>query len=393
MYGSYSVQSIDDLAYLIVLGIDEGDSNNLKITFEFTRPIVSGEGAPAETSPSIINSVEASSIDSAINLMNTHLSKEINLSHCKAVVISESLASKGVSKIIYSLINKVQIRPDSHVIVTKCPAKEYVEATQPMFENLISKYYETAPVSSQYTGYTENVTLGEFFNNLNSSTTSPTAMLGSLNVENHPNNTDTSNNSFTSETDSETTAGSTPTESNQLSETMGVAVFDHDVLVGELTAKETLCHLLICNDVDSCNISIPHPDDSAQNIDLYLYNTSNPNIKIEIINGSPFINIKLDLEARILSINPDSKYDNEEKLLEISNSTNQYVEKIITDYLYKTSTRLKTDIDGFGKYALSLFLTEDEFNSYQWLENYKDSTFNVEVDTHVKSSFLLSGTQ
>ena len=177
LYGSYSVQSIDDLAYLIVLGIDEGDSNTLKITFEFTRPVAGGEGASAEASPSIINSVEASSIDSAINLMNTHLSKEINLSHCKAIIISESLASKGVSKIIYSLMNKVQIRPDANVIITKCPAKNYVEATQPIFENLISKYYETAPVSSQYTGYTEDVTLGEFFNKLNSVTSQPTAML------------------------------------------------------------------------------------------------------------------------------------------------------------------------------------------------------------------------
>lgn len=172
------MQTIDDLAYLIVLGIDEGDTNTLKITFEFTRATTGGEGSSSsEAAPSIINTVEASSIDSAINLMNTHLSKEINLSHCKAVIISETLASKGVSKIIYSLMNKVQMRPDAHIIVSKCPAKNYIESTQPMFENLISKYYETAPVSSEYTGYTANITLGDFFNNLNCTTGQPTAML------------------------------------------------------------------------------------------------------------------------------------------------------------------------------------------------------------------------
>ena len=46
----------------------------------------------------IINSVDAASLDSAINLMNTYVSKEISLSHCKAIVISESLASKGIPK-------------------------------------------------------------------------------------------------------------------------------------------------------------------------------------------------------------------------------------------------------------------------------------------------------
>lgn len=175
--GSYSVQSIDDLAYLVILGIDVGDINGLKVTFEFTMPNSSGENGSSEVAPTIVNSVEASSIDSAINLMNTYVSKEINLSHCKAIVFSESLASLGLSKYIYSLMNKVQIRPDTNIIVSKCPAKDFIQNTKPSLENLIAKYYEIAPVSSEYTGYTDNVTLGEFFRALNSQVAEPTAML------------------------------------------------------------------------------------------------------------------------------------------------------------------------------------------------------------------------
>lgn len=174
---SYSVQSIDDLAYLIALGIDVGDTNTLKVTFEFTMPNSSGEGSSSEVAPTIINSVDASSIDSAINLMNTHMSKEINLSHCKVVVFSEELASKGISKFIYSLMNKVQIRPDANIIVSKCPSKEFIENAQPSLENLVAKYYEIAPISSEYTGYTANLTLGDFFDTLTCQTCQPCAML------------------------------------------------------------------------------------------------------------------------------------------------------------------------------------------------------------------------
>lgn len=175
--GSYSVQSIDDLAYLVAIGIDVGNTNTLKVTFEFTKPNSSGENASSELAPTIINSVDASSIDSAINLMNTYVSKEINLSHCKTIVISESLAIEGVSKLLYSLMNKVQIRPDTNIVVSKCLAKDFIQNTQPSLENLVAKYYEIAAISSEYTGYTENVKIGDFFNKLSSKTAQPVAML------------------------------------------------------------------------------------------------------------------------------------------------------------------------------------------------------------------------
>ena len=177
LHGSYSVQSIDDLAYLVALGIDVGDTSELKVTFEFTMPNSSGENTSSELAPTIINSVEANSLDSAINLMNTYISKEINLSHCKAIIVSESFASTGVSKLLYSIMNKVQIRPDAYIIISKCNAKDFIQNIQPTLENLVAKYYEIVPISSEYTGYTVNAKIGDFFNQLSCLTCEPIAML------------------------------------------------------------------------------------------------------------------------------------------------------------------------------------------------------------------------
>lgn len=206
-----------------------------------------------------------------------------------------------------------------------------------------------------------------------------------------PSSSGTKLSSFTSESESSTTAGSTPLENNGSSEMMGIAVFSNDKLVGELTAKETLCYSLIANEVDSCNISIPNTESPESNIDLYIFNNSQPKIDIDIVNGSPFIKIKLKLEARILSVDDNTDYSTKEKLSEISQSANKYIENMIIEYLYKTSIKLKSDVNGFGKYALQLFLTEPDFEKYNWLACYKDSIFDVTVDTRVKSAFLLSG--
>lgn len=197
------------------------------------------------------------------------------------------------------------------------------------------------------------------------------------------------NTSFTSTKDSQTSAGSTPLDNSGTSETMGLAVFKGDTLIGELTARETLCHMLIQNDIESCNITIPRPDNTNENIDLYLYNNSHPRIKVDIINGTPFIRIDLKLEARILSVSSSESYTTEEDLSQISLSASQHIESIMTEYLYKTSVKLNSDIDSFGNHALSIFLTNSEFESYNWLENYKNATFNVNVNTRVKSAFLL----
>lgn len=204
-------------------------------------------------------------------------------------------------------------------------------------------------------------------------------------------NTNHSPVSFMTETSGTNTAGSTSLENTGNSEMMGLAVFSGDKLVGELSAEETLCHLLIGNNLESCNITIPNPDNKDSSIDLLISNKSKPKFKVKIVNGTPFISLKLKLEAKVLSVNNTSDFITEEKLSEISASANQYIKTIICNYLYRTSKEFSTDIDGFGKYALPLFKTVAEYEEYNWLENFKNSFFDVTVDTNVQSAFLLSG--
>lgn len=167
---THNVQSVNDLAYVIGLGIDVGTTSKLKITFQFTRATSSSENTSGEASPSITESVEADSIDAAINLMNAYVSKEISLSHCKAIIFSEEFAKIGIRDEVYSLSNKVQIRPDCSVIVCSGSAENYIKSIEPTLENLISKFYDMLPQSSEYSGYTANVELGTFTNGILSQT-------------------------------------------------------------------------------------------------------------------------------------------------------------------------------------------------------------------------------
>ena len=67
----------------------------------------------------------------------------------------------------------------------------------------------------------------------------------------------------------------------------------------------------------------------------------------------------------------------------MQNSAEHYLKYTVTNFLYKTSKELQSDIVGFGKYALSNYLTWEEWENSNWNENYKNSFFNVNVNVSV----------
>ena len=180
-YSSYNLLKIDNLAFVVAVGIDKANTdNNLKISFQIAKPSSMSESNSDKGSTTIINTVETSSISSAVNLMNSYIEKQINFSHCRLVVFSEAVAVDGISDIIYTLANNVQVRPSTNIIVSKTDAKYYLENSITNLESLPVKYYDIFPNSSNYTGYISDSTLGDFYNALNSDVYEPYGILGGV---------------------------------------------------------------------------------------------------------------------------------------------------------------------------------------------------------------------
>ncbi len=385
--GSYKSLSIDKLAYVVAIGIDKSSSQGYNFSFQFTNVTSSSESGTAEKSPSIVNNVEANSIGSAINLMNTYIGKRLNLSHCKVIVISEDIAVEGISKHIYTLMNDTQIRPSTNIVISKCNAKYYIENSKPILENLITKYYDIFDYSSNFTGYTADATIGDFLNKLECDTCNPVAILGGMNTENISYPTDITENQSSSVKANESTIFG-----KRGSENIGLAVFKDDKLAGELNAFECMAFLNMTNQAKGFFITIPDPEAENDYLDIYMSPTNSTKISVKIENGTPYIKVDCYYSGRIYSVDSNRQYLNREKLEAISNICNSYLESVFSDYLYKTSKEFQSDINEFGKYALSLFLTTNDFNNYNWNENYKNAFFDVKVDSIVESSILLTET-
>lgn len=388
---SYTSFSIDNLAFVIAIGIDKGETgNNLKISFQIAKPSSVSETGSSGENTAIINTVETSSINSAINLMNSYIGKELNLSHCKLIIFSEEIAVDGISDEIYTLVNNIQIRPSTNIVISKTDAKFYIENSKPSLETLQTKYYEIFPNSSKYTGYTVNSTIGDFFNALTCESCQPYAILGGIIEENEDK---------LEQYSSEDPLDSGNIKSNETSiagkrgtENIGLAVFKEDKLVGELNAIETVCFSILKNRVNGFLITIVDPQDENNYLDLYLYPDLNSKSKVELINGTPYITIDCKFDGRIYSMKDNSNYLNSSILQEISERASKYIEIQMKNYLYKTSKNFKSDISGFGKIILSKFLTIEELEQYNWVENYQNSFFTVNSEVNIKSGFLITET-
>lgn len=386
--GCYNVQSIDDLAYVVALGIDLGKNNNLELTVQLTFPnSADSSSSSGESAPTIINSVECSSINSGVSLLNSYVSKEINLSHCKVLIFSEAIASKGIETEIYTLSNLVEIRPDCNIIISKSSAKQYITNSKPELENLVVKYYELTPYSNEYTGHITNSTISNFFNALSSNYGDPVAILGNGNKLSI---TPTSS-SIDPEQEFNIVAGENPlVEYKRKSENLGLAVFKQSKLVGELTAFENLLHLILTNQFESSVISIDNPYKENSAIDIALYFHKKTKINAKLVNGSPYVKSTIFLNARLLSVDTTSERLTPEKIKNLEILINSYLEKSFLNYQYKTAKVFEADIDNVGKNLIKNFKNDKEWINYNWSNNYKNTFFDVDVKTNIKSSFLLS---
>lgn len=385
---SYTSLNIDRLAYVLAIGIDTASDNKLEVSFQFSEPIASTESGPSSKTSPILNTVTASSLSNAINLVNGYIGKEINMSHCKVIIFSEEIAEQGIKDEIYTLINDTQVRPSSNIVISKCSAKYYMNQTNPELEILLSKYYETFTDSSKYTGYMPDATIGGFFNSLTCGNSQPYGILGGVQLDTN----NQQNEEINSQKDYSVKSNSSSISGQNGAENIGVAVFKDDKLVGELDALETIAFLNIKNQIERFLISVPDPENNNNYLDIYISPIKRTNITVDTSTPTPHIKVDFSFSGRIYSMTDNSKYLSPEVLEEISKSCNSYLDNVFTEYLYRTAKEFESDINNIGLYSLINFFTTKETEEYDWHECYKNSFFDVNVDTSIKSGMLITET-
>ncbi len=357
--GCSSINGIDNYYFIISLGLDKSDSG-LKVSIQIPSNSSqdSSGGSSTQSAEYEIFSAEGVSIDECITILNNYLNKKINLSHCSALIISEELAKEGIQTYINTLSNNTELRHSCNIIVSNGTSIDVLENISNSGAVFSARLYDYLINSSEYTGYTIQSSFGDFFQALENDYYEPTTIYTII--------------------------------SDNTIQTSGIAVFQRDKMIGTLDITDTIAHLITINKLEKSTITINSPFTENENVDLDIQLYKDTDISIDIINGSPLITLNIYPEGIIRSSGTVFNYTDSEQIKTLEKATNTYLEKIFKNYLYKITKEYNSDIVGFKGFCQSKYLTKKEFEEIHWENIFRDSYFNININSKINSSNLFN---
>lgn len=399
--GCYDRREIDDMAYPIALGFDKGEANELRMTLQVAVPTTisggeGGGGGGGEKSVTVVT-VDTPTIYSGLSMLNTFISKQINLSHVKAIIFSNEIAKEGISKYLHAMIRNKEFRPNARVIVSRCSAEEFIAAVKPKLERNPAKYYELLLGAYEYTGFSTDTQFISFYHKTESDSIQAVAVLADVSRYKSSDEFDLNNSTYKEKgrsypLEGDFKAGDLPRTGELNIEVMGLAVFNGGKMVGELDGEETTYHLMVEGKFNSMFFTMPDPIKSDSFIVLNIKKSRRTAKKVETNGDSPKLCAKVFLESDILSIQSGINYEEGENTAKLENATETFIKEGIIKYLDKSVKTFGTDTNGFGKQVKSKFLTWKEWEQFDWLTKYKHSSYDVEVDVKIRRPGLVTKT-
>ena len=422
--GCYDYIEPNDLSYVVAIGIDKGKHDDLyNYTLQFARPTqISGgsseEGGSGEETIGTVR-VEAPSIYSALNVANHVISKSFTLSHTKIIVISEEIAKEGIKRIVDAAGRSTDLRPTVFFCVSAGEAEKFLESVKPVVEINPVKYYRLI-FESPNSSYIPKNDAGNVFFNLKANTeqctlpyvgvgkgssgggssggsssgggSSGSSSSGSENQAQTPEPSSQENTNIPINEKGfeyhmkEYVAGKLDIEKQNASEVLGTAVFKGDKMIGTLSGIESEMLNILLGRFTNGYSTLYVPQLPSSPVTIRIEQQSRPKISLDFENGKPKINIKIKLLGNFMSVPTD--YIIEEDLEKFEENTSEYIEEFALSLLERTKTEFNSDIIGFGKNAKKKFLTNKEFEEFNWNEVYSNSIFSCEVEFSIRRTGL-----
>ncbi len=385
--GCYDNREIEDLAYVIAIGIDEADGDNFNLIFQTAVPqaITGGGGEGTD-----ITSYKTDNFLSGLKKSGQYLSRNINLSHTKVIVVSEAIAKKGITPFVNGLQQGMQIRQDINIIVAAEGAKKYLESIQPKLSSNPSKYYELLFKSYESDFLIPQARLEEYMYRAKNKDVQPLAIYTAVDKTivdtKKPEGNGEEGKPATGKDEEEKKGGGGPKkggdEEQEKMSLSGLAVFKSDKMVGRLAPKEASIFALMTGP-NNINLEIVDPLDRRFKVLSNLKKEKTSRTKVTFKNGKPIITINLNMDISVQSVQSQYDYDNHENAEILNKAYKEMLEREIQKLLSKATYEYKSDIFGYGILARKNFLSIDDWEKAKWTDVFSKTKYDLRLNTEV----------
>lgn len=380
----------NDLAYVLLMGVEHGTANLLRITYLIAIPKEiggGGEGSVAERGKgSMVVTVESPSLYASMNLVNTFVGRRLSLMHSKGLIFSEAMARDGtMAKFVPALTQFREMRGTVFLGVSRESPAEILDLMKPLLEANPAKYIELMANNERFTGFIPSEQLQQFYDELKVEGVEPVSILFAKSDDTLPQEAEEGR----YRNEGSYMAGNLIKKGGVKIETMGGAVFKSGKMVGELNGNEIRLYSMFRNKYNKSIYAMQDPQSPDDILSMEVFKARDPRIKVRLTENGAVIEVKLSLEGNILGNTSliDYALPENRKVLEeafagrIRNEALALIQKCQHDY--------QADILGFGKKARRLVLTDKQWQALNWHQLFETAAVSVEVDYKIRRTGTL----
>ena len=364
--GCWDQRELNEISITMAIGIDESDDQYL-VTAQVVVPTEVSMKASTGKAPVTLYQAEGETIFEAIRKLSEVAPREIYPGHLRLLVISESVAEKGIGKILDFFSRNWEMRSDFYIVVAKdMKAEEILNATTSIESIPANKMFNTIKSSNEVWSSTRGLTLDKLIREIASEGREPVItgieVFGDLEIGASVQNVESI----------------TPLARIRLVDS---AVFKKDKLVGWLTEKESRGYNAITNQVKSTLTILSCPEGGTVSIELI---RDHADIKAKVINGKPEVEVTIHSEGNVGELNCKLDLTKAETISMLEKIYSEKIKEIIHASITTLQKDYKADIFGFGDAVHRADPKAWKKLKTDWDQEFSDLKVNVKVDAKIR---------
>ncbi|MDQ0242892.1 Ger(x)C family germination protein [Bacillus fengqiuensis] len=376
--GCWDKQELDELGFVMAIGLDEGAHGKIDATFQIANPEVGTSllgSPPPDEKPQEVLTVTAPDFLSARNTANAFTSRRLTFSQTQALIISEELArKKEFINVIYSAIRERELRKEISIVITKEKAQDFIRKDKPKIDTRPHKYYRLMIERARETGFAPESDVLGYLQTTEEDADLFLAMYATTENEERESG---------SRYEDEYLAGEIPRKGGIPGQFIGSAVFKQGKMIGTLTGEETRMALILDETMKIKEMFATYEDpiDKKHRVITRITSSDDLTFKMKLTKNNPQINVKVPMTIEILGIPSLINYSTDlKKQKRLKKSIEDAITKRMNEFVEETQQRFKGEPFHWALVAQRHFLRMEEYESFDWMKTYPNMDIDVDVD-------------
>lgn len=302
----------------------------------------------------LVTEAIGNTIDHALQNMQDKLAHELFLGQLQVVIISETMAERGVTQLNEFFQRRPEVRRTLWALVCTKNATEVLNTPLPM-ERIPALHISSMFKTAERLGRFPKVKIGDFWNVQEKKGQEPILPLIKL-VE------------------------------DELVQMDGLAYFVDNQMVGTLTTDQITFYSILMGENPGGATTLITLSDAEENVMIEsIFRTIKRNVKL--INDAPYVDLQVSITTKIREKSKEAiDLSNPQTIDFIKNEAEKYFTDGIKNLIAQTQ-KDSVDIFGFGEYVRAKhprYWDEHIKTKQGWREKYKDLTINVKTNVEIQ---------